>query len=188
MNVDKHGWGIWILVLVVAVMLGGCAGKTGSSLEKQVPKLGAVAPEFVLPDAHGGKVSLAEARKKGPVLIVFYLGYSCPRCVAHLTELAARKQELDGYRAQVLLVGPDSVEDARGSIESFWDFPFAMLCDPEEGVAKRVWVGGEGDFVSWVVCGGSGGEGSVCGEVGPHPYEDFDTVMRVLEHLDKEGK
>ena len=88
MNADGHGWRMGILVLVLATV-GGCAAETKKDMESKVPHVGTVAPEFELPDAHGGKVSLAEARKKGPVLIVFYLGYSCPRCVAHLTELAA---------------------------------------------------------------------------------------------------
>jgi peroxiredoxin len=166
-------------------MLGGCAAQKKNDAESKVPHVGAVAPEFELPDAHGGKVSLAEARKKGPVLIVFYLGYSCPRCVAHLTELAARKQELDGYRTQVLLVGPDSVEDARGSIESFGDIPFAMLCDPEEGVAKAYGLVDKEILYHGLFVVDQGGKVQFAVK-SAHPYEDFDTVFRVLEHLDKE--
>ena len=168
---------------VVLGMLVGCAGPKGSSLEKQVPKLGAVAPEFVLPDAHGGKVSLAEARKKGPVLIVFYLGYSCPRCVAHLTELAARKKDLDESRAQVLLIGPDSVEDARGSIESFGDFPFAMLCDPEEGVARKYGIVEKEVLFHGVFIVDQEGKVQFAA-VGPHPYEDVDHLLSVLDRIE----
>jgi peroxiredoxin len=164
-------------------VIGGCAQPRGSSLEKQVPKLGAVAPEFTLPDAHGGKVSLAEARKKGPVLIVFYLGYSCPRCMAHVAELAARKKELDRDRTQVLLIGPDSIEDTRGSIESFGDFPFAMLCDPEESVPRKYGiVEKEILFHGTFIVDEAGKIRFVA--VGPHPYDDVDHLLSVLDGIE----
>jgi peroxiredoxin len=173
-----------VMVLGVALaMVGGCAQPKGSSLEKQVPKLGAVAPEFTLLDAHGGKVSLAEARKKGPVLLVFYLGYSCPRCMAHVAELAARKSELDRDRTQVLLIGPDSIEDTRASIESFGDFPFAMLCDPAMDVARKYGII-EKDILfhaAFIV----DQEGKIrFAAVGPHPYEDVDHLLSVLDGME----
>jgi hypothetical protein len=38
-------------------------------------KIGERAPDFTLPRADGGIVSLAEARRAGPVVIVFYRGH-----------------------------------------------------------------------------------------------------------------
>lgn len=39
------------------------------------PQLGDVAPDFELPLARGGSFSLAQARTRGPVVIVFYRGF-----------------------------------------------------------------------------------------------------------------
>ncbi|MGN6370495.1 MAG: peroxiredoxin family protein [Phycisphaerae bacterium] len=183
MRMMKRAWNVGILGLAL-VMVGGCAQPRGSSLEKQVPRLGAVAPDFVLPDAHGGKVSLAEARKKGPVLLVFYLGYSCPRCMAHVSELAARKKDLDADRTQVLLIGPDSVEDAQGSIESFGDFPFAMLCDPSMAVAKKYGIVEKDILFHGAFIVDQAGKIRFAA-VGPHPYEDVDHLLSVLDGLEE---
>jgi cytochrome oxidase Cu insertion factor (SCO1/SenC/PrrC family) len=38
-------------------------------------KVGEVAPDFTLEDQNGSKVTLSEARRKSPVVLVFYRGY-----------------------------------------------------------------------------------------------------------------
>lgn len=43
-------------------------------LEARAVKVGAEAPGFELPRATGGTFSLADARKGGPVVLVFYRG------------------------------------------------------------------------------------------------------------------
>src|SRR5262245_5215575 len=45
------------------------------------PLLGKAAPEFTRSDADGHPWALKEATKKGPVVVVFYLGYYCNHCV-----------------------------------------------------------------------------------------------------------
>ncbi len=41
----------------------------------KAPQLGDVVADFELPLARGGRFSLAEARARGPVLVVFYRGF-----------------------------------------------------------------------------------------------------------------
>ena len=47
----------------------------GSRSAPDALELGATAPDFVLPRAGGGEVSLATARAAGPVAIIFYRGH-----------------------------------------------------------------------------------------------------------------
>ena len=37
--------------------------------------VGAIAPDFTLEDQNRNKINLADARSKGPVVLVFYRGY-----------------------------------------------------------------------------------------------------------------
>jgi hypothetical protein len=50
----------------------------GYGASRQAPNaisLGALAPDFTLPRAGGGRVSLAEELSKGPAAIIFYRGH-----------------------------------------------------------------------------------------------------------------
>jgi AhpC/TSA family len=44
-------------------------------IEQSAIAVGAEAPDFSLPMATGGTFTLADARKDGPVVLVFYRGY-----------------------------------------------------------------------------------------------------------------
>ncbi len=46
----------------------------------QAPELGEPLPPFILPDAAGGLVSLAEVIARGPAVVSFYRGHWCPYC------------------------------------------------------------------------------------------------------------
>jgi peroxiredoxin Q/BCP len=98
---------------------------------------GDLAPDFTLPDAHGeNKVTLSKLVEKGPVLMIYYLGYNCPRCVAHLVRLDDRKGEYHQLGTQIIAVSPSTVTETQDSIEVYGDFPFPMLCDDEMKVAN----------------------------------------------------
>src|ERR1700680_546199 len=43
-------------------------------------QVGQKAPDFTLPNATGGEVSLSSLLKKGPVVLSFYRGEWCPFC------------------------------------------------------------------------------------------------------------
>jgi peroxiredoxin len=99
--------------------------------------VGSTSPDFTLGDAHGtDKVTLSQVLDHKPVLLVYYLGYSCPRCVAHLHQLADRKAEFDKLGFQIMAVSPDTVANLRDSLERYADFPFPMLADSDMKVAR----------------------------------------------------
>jgi len=167
--------------------MGGCSSASRES-EPKVPPLGSKAPDFTLPDAHGGNVRLSELMKKGPVLIVFHLGYSCPRCVSHLRELAVRKAEFDKYRTQIVAIGPDSVEDTKQSIEAYGDFPFPMLCDPDMKVYREYGLLTGSDTIFHGLFIIDSHDVVRMGAKSTHPIEQFDTMLKCLQKVDSEGE
>ena len=98
--------------------------------------LGSLAPDFTLSDAHGSEITLSQLTAKQPVVLIFYLGYSCPRCVEHLRALGDRKPDFDAAGAQILAISPDSITDIKDSIQAFGDFPFPLLADPDMKTAR----------------------------------------------------
>ena len=63
--------------------LSGTAGRP-HILYYQHPLVGKPAPDFAGTDVDGKPWELKEALKKGPVVVVFYLGYYCNHCVSQL--------------------------------------------------------------------------------------------------------
>lgn len=75
------------------------SGIAGSSLA-----VGATAPDFVLPDATGTKVSLSSVLAKGPVALAFYRGGWCPYCSTELRSLQAKLPEITAAGATLVAV------------------------------------------------------------------------------------
>jgi hypothetical protein len=61
----------WLLLLVAAA----CAGEEGGGPTGGAPpEVGSAAPDFTLPTAEGGTISLADYRGRRPVLLYFSMG------------------------------------------------------------------------------------------------------------------
>ena len=91
---------------------------------------GTPAPAFALPDTSGQQRSLAEALKKGPVLLAFFK-VSCPVCQFTLPFLERIYQQIKG-RGDVQLwgVAQDDAEDTRDFARQY-ACTFPMLTDVE---------------------------------------------------------
>jgi cytochrome oxidase Cu insertion factor (SCO1/SenC/PrrC family) len=72
------------LLLTLASALSCAPGRMASAQQPQPPAktaraapagVGDAAPDFTLEDQRGRKVTLSEARARGPVVLVFYRGY-----------------------------------------------------------------------------------------------------------------
>jgi cytochrome oxidase Cu insertion factor (SCO1/SenC/PrrC family) len=60
---------------VLALVAAACGGGQKAETRNGGPvRVGAVAPDFTLPSAQGGKVSLAKYRGHQPVLLYFSMG------------------------------------------------------------------------------------------------------------------
>lgn len=104
---------------------------------QQHPLLGHPAPAFALPDADGQPASLEGFLARGPVVLVFYYGYSCNHCVSQLFDL---NEDLTYFRelgATVLAVGPDAPERTRAKYAEFGAFGYPVLSDADRHVAAR---------------------------------------------------
>ena len=62
------------IVLLLAAMSANPQSPMQSAHSTPVG-IGAMAPDFTLPDQNGNKVTLTDARSKSPVVLVFYRGY-----------------------------------------------------------------------------------------------------------------
>ena len=112
-----------------------------------VSSLSAVPPVAALSlrDLDGRKVSLADYRGKGPVLVFFFRGFWCAYCVDQLVQLE-RLKATDLKDIPVLAVSPDSVETAlRGKLalekEKSVRFTHRFLSDSDVIFAPRYGLG-----------------------------------------------
>src|SRR5262245_61919984 len=92
---------------------------------------GDLAPDFDLPAAdRDGQVSLAEVRRRGPVLLVMLRGLYCPFCRRHISQLRPTCEALRGAGIALLGVVLASPERARQYFNRFPPcFPIAAAPD-----------------------------------------------------------
>jgi peroxiredoxin len=143
---------------------------------------GDLAPDFTLPDAHGGKVTLSQLVEKGPVLIVYFMGYNCPRCVAHLTHLDERKPEFDAVAAQIVAMSPSTVTEYKDSIEQYGDFRFSLVADEAMSVARAYGLY-DGESLNHGAIIVDRSRRVRFAAAGAHPYDDEEQLLKVLGDL-----
>ncbi|WP_237230029.1 peroxiredoxin family protein [Sphingobium sp. TKS] len=99
-------------------------------------KEGDRAPDFSLPDAQGGTVSLSAALKQGPVVVTFYRGGWCPYCNLQLRSYQALLPELASFGASMLAISPQ-LPDASLSTAEREALTFNVLSDLGNDVARQ---------------------------------------------------
>ena len=103
-----------ILLIITFVFCLGANIFAQETVQKSIAT-GDTAPDFTLTDQNGGKVTLSEAVKKSPVVLVFYRGYWCPFCGRQLSDLRGLLKEND--TAQLYAVSIDPADKSRTLIE-----------------------------------------------------------------------
>jgi peroxiredoxin len=101
------------------------------------PLLGKPAADFTLRDHQNQPWNLVEHLAGGPVVLVFYLGYSCNACVHNLCELNADLDRFGSFAARVVAVSGDPPEFTEERFNQFGSFGFAVLSDPDHAVARQ---------------------------------------------------
>jgi peroxiredoxin len=89
------------------------------------------APSWSLPDSQGQTKSLADYRGK-PVLVVFYLGSVCARCIEQLNVFAPLTKEFADAGIPIVAVSTDSTDGLHKTFEQAKEaqgFPFPILSD-----------------------------------------------------------
>lgn len=135
------------------------------------PLLGQPAPVFTLTDQGGQPWNLAERLAAGPLVLVFYLGYSCNACVHNLVELSVDRDRFAALGAEIVAVSSDAPEFTREQFERFGALKFPVLSDPEHRVAEAydtlrpadagksavplhaTFIVGQDGCVQWAQCG-----------------------------------
>src|ERR1700721_4725297 len=76
-------------------------------------QVGQKAPDFTLPNATGGEVSLSSLLKKGPLVLSFYRGEWCPFCNLELKAYNKVFLKWKGRGAAFVAVSPEKPEFAQ---------------------------------------------------------------------------
>lgn len=100
------------------------------------PGVGDRAPEFSLPSTKG-RVTLAELRDKGPVLLVFYPGDDTPVCTKQLCNYRDNIAVFEQLGVQVVALNPES-EASHAQFADKHRFPFPVAADAG-GVVTRAY-------------------------------------------------
>jgi peroxiredoxin len=121
------------LVAVAATLLG-------SATAQAALKVGAKAPDFSLPASLGGKVftfSLAEALKKGPVVLYFYPAAFTKGCTIEAHNFAEAADQFAALGATVIGVSHDDIDTLNRFSVSECRGKFAVAADADRTVMKR---------------------------------------------------
>ncbi len=82
-----------------------------SSEADEAKGVGDQAPDFTLPGAGGGNISLAEQLARGPVVLSFYRGGWCPFCDLEFKALHDKLEEITNAGATLIGVAPETIEN-----------------------------------------------------------------------------
>jgi peroxiredoxin len=102
--------------------------------------IGKPAPEFTKPNLDGKPWSLHENLKKGPVVVIFYLGYYCNHCVSQLFDANEDYRYFRELGAEVVALSPDSAVVTKGKYKEYGPFAFPVLSDPDNKTAEAYGV------------------------------------------------
>jgi len=102
--------------------------------QSKMPKLGHGAPEFTIPDADGGNVSLSDFSGKW-VVLYFYPKDNTPGCTIEAMDFSRLKNDFAARNAVVLGVSKDSCASHQKFIKTK-DLTVLLLSDPEAKVQK----------------------------------------------------
>lgn len=106
---------------------------TDAGIQTRPPKIGDVAPDFVLPDRAGRPVRLSERLSEGPVVLNFYRGAWCPICQLELQALEAALPQIRAAGATLVSVSPQALQaDSPCPAEGH-----TILADAHNGVGLR---------------------------------------------------
>ena len=102
---------------------------------------GAQAPDFTAQASLGGKeftFSLADALKKGPVVLYFYPAAFTPGCTVEAHDFADATDKFAALGATVIGVSHDKIETLDKFSVSECRSKFAVAADPDETVIKHM--------------------------------------------------
>lgn len=98
--------------------------------------MGDLAPDFVLPDAHGERVRLGDVLSDGPVVLTFYRGSWCPYCNQSLQSFQEALPDIEAAGAQLIAISPNTPAGA-AEMEQTNTLTFPVLSDVGNLVSRE---------------------------------------------------
>jgi peroxiredoxin len=125
---------------ILAILLFSITGFAAFAQEKPEGLfINSKAPDFKGTDQSGVAVSLKEARKKGPVVVLFYRGYWCPYCSRELRRFQDSLGLIREKGAQLIAITPEGAEGVTKTIEKT-GIVFPVLTDADMKISKSYQV------------------------------------------------
>mgnify|MGYP000202051234 FL=1 len=112
--------------------------KTKNIEEKSI-KLGAIMPDFSLPNAKNEIIHSKEILKKGKMIIAFYRGSWCPYCNLELKALQENLSKINDKKVSLVAISPQSPDNSLSIIEKH-NLTFEVLTDKDNTFAKQLGI------------------------------------------------
>jgi peroxiredoxin len=107
-----------------------------SGIEEKILPVGAIAPEFTLPDASGRPVRSADLLALGPLVLDFFRGRWCAYCVTELEAWRDLYPTLRESGALLAAIGPQTARQSDFMVGQH-GLPFPVLTDPGCALAEQ---------------------------------------------------
>jgi peroxiredoxin len=98
-------------------------------------RIGARAPDFVLPNSDGRLVSSRDLLDKGPLIVSFFRGEWCTFCTAELCALQAAQPRIQRLNASLVAITPDTGGFPRALKRNYNLDKVQILSDVDYGVS-----------------------------------------------------
>ncbi|GIW99582.1 MAG: peroxiredoxin [Pirellulaceae bacterium] len=121
------------LVCMVATSYGQSPRIAPDAQSAKPLSVGAKAPEGVLLDLHGNKVTLSSLYRDKPVILVFYRGSWCPFCTRHTQQLIKAYPQIKEQGYELVGISPDAPEVSMQHVEEN-AIPFPIYSDSDVDV------------------------------------------------------
>lgn len=113
---------------------------------------GQQAPAFTLTDDRGARVSLAQLRKAGPVLLYCYPAAGTPGCTTQACDFRDSLSAFADSGLQIVGLSPDRPEKL-AAFRAAEHLPFTLLSDPDHAVMEAYGAWGEKQLYGKTVTG-----------------------------------
>lgn len=139
-----------VVLLSVTLMLAGCALPAPTPTlgpvmtvptrpaASDIPKVGAIAPDFTLPDLNGDQVSLDDYR--GKVVLLNFWATWCPPCQQEIPMFVEVYEELKDEDFVILAVSIGEGKEKVSNFVSEKGMTFPVLLDLDKNVGRRYLV------------------------------------------------
>jgi peroxiredoxin len=118
--------------------------------KKRVRGVGDEAPTFALVDPDMGKVSSAEALRRGPLIVNFYRGLWCSYCQKDLLGLEDILPDIQQANASIVVITHRLEDSVRQYLRQNSNFSFPIVNDVDGAVAEQFGIRWAADDASLI--------------------------------------